>query len=133
MVPRSPARSIAVTKYREEEEARRKAAIAAKQEAMNDPGARAREVYRCGQALVPCDPQKFARWCQHQEIGCDIISMGDEFNAAMQQLWGATAELTGLGNLEACLDAGDFENCGSLAADALVGARFKALERHKTA
>jgi hypothetical protein len=121
--------TISVKKYREEEEARRKAAIAAKQEAMNDPSARAREIYRCGQALVPCDPQGFARWCQQQEIGCDIISMGDEFEAAMKQLWGVTGELTGLGNFEACLDAGGFENCGSLAADALILAKLKALNK----
>ncbi|MFG3380190.1 hypothetical protein [Streptomyces sp. NPDC047999] len=116
-------------KHREEEEARRKAAIAAKQAAMNDPGVRAREIYRCGQAIVPCDPQGFARWCQHNEVYCDIISYGDEFNDAMETLWGVTAELTGLSELEACLDNKDFENCGSLAADVLIGAKLKALNR----
>ncbi|WP_180686585.1 polymorphic toxin-type HINT domain-containing protein [Streptomyces gossypiisoli] len=121
--------TIAVTKYREEEEARRKAAVAAKQKAMNEAGARAREIYRCGQALVPCDPQGFARWCQHNEVECDILSMGDEFGAAMEQLWGVTKELTGLGELEACLGQKDFEHCGALAVDVLISAKLKALEK----
>ncbi|MFE1909558.1 ALF repeat-containing protein, partial [Streptomyces gardneri] len=121
--------TIAVTKYREEEEARRKAALEAKQRAMQEPGARAREIYRCQQAFVPCDPQGFARWCQHNEIGCDIISMGPEFNQAMEELWGFTSSVTGLGDLEACLEKKDFENCWSLAADVLIGAKLKALEK----
>ncbi|MEU7407420.1 ALF repeat-containing protein, partial [Streptomyces sp. NPDC044948] len=120
---------IATKKYREEEEARRKAAIAAKEKAMNDPGARAREIYRCGQALVPCDPQGFARWCTHNEVYCQILAYGDEFNDAMQGLWGVTAELTGLTELEACLDNKDLEHCWSLAADVLVSAKLKALNK----
>lgn len=53
-----------------------------------------------------CYPQEFARWCQHQEIYCDIIAYGDEFGDAMKQLWGTTAEL------EACLDRKDLDHCG---------------------
>lgn len=121
--------TIAVKKYREEEEARRKAAIEAKQKAMNDPGARAREIYRCGQAFFPCDPQGFARWCQHNEVYCDILSMGDEFGEAMDKLWGGVSEYTGLGQLEACLENKDFKSCSSLMADVLIGAKFKALNK----
>ncbi|MEV6204424.1 ALF repeat-containing protein [Streptomyces sp. NPDC051771] len=120
---------IAVRKYREEEEARRKAALEAKQKAMEDPGARAREIYRCGQAFVPCDPQGFARWCQHNEIGCDIVSMGPEFNQAMEELYEFGSTITGLGELEECLEKKDFASCGTLAVDVLVGAKLKALNR----
>ncbi|MFC7993181.1 hypothetical protein ACFUV2_28220 [Streptomyces pilosus] len=55
--------------------------------------------------------------------------MGDEFGDAMDQLWGGTVELTGLGELEACLDNKDLEHCSSLAADVLIGAKLKALEK----
>ncbi|MFJ2471701.1 hypothetical protein ACIOWI_01680 [Streptomyces sp. NPDC087659] len=55
--------------------------------------------------------------------------MGDEFGDAMEQLWGVTSELTGLTELEACLDNKDFEHCSSLAADVLIGAKLKALEK----
>ncbi|MEV6781226.1 hypothetical protein [Streptomyces sp. NPDC051098] len=55
--------------------------------------------------------------------------MGDEFEDAMNQLWGVTSEITGLGRLEACLDKADFEHCSGLAADALIGAKTKALEK----
>ncbi|CAL9422146.1 hypothetical protein SUDANB38_01895 [Streptomyces sp. enrichment culture] len=121
--------TIAVTKYREEEEARRKAAIEAKREAMNDPGARARAIYRCGQAVIPCDPQGFTRWCQHNEIYCDILAMGDQFGKSMDKLWDVTSELTGLGELEACLQNKDFQHCSSLAVDVLIGAKLKALNK----
>ncbi|MFD9212524.1 hypothetical protein ACFVY9_05245 [Streptomyces sp. NPDC059544] len=43
--------------------------------------------------------------------------------------WGVTSELTGLTELEACLDNKDFEHCSSLAADVLIGAKLKALEK----
>ncbi|WP_327686244.1 hypothetical protein [Streptomyces sp. NBC_00467] len=55
--------------------------------------------------------------------------MGDEFEDAVNQLWGVTSEFTGLGPLEACLDEADFEHCSGLAEDALIGAKMKALEK----
>ncbi|MFF4944836.1 hypothetical protein ACFY1W_18785, partial [Streptomyces rubiginosohelvolus] len=121
--------TIAVTKHREEAEARRKAAVEAKEKARNDEGARAREMYRCGQAYIPCDPQGFARWCQHNEIYCDILAYGDEFGAAMNDLLDMGKEIAGLGNLEKCMDNKDFENCWELGTDVLIGAKLKALDK----
>ncbi|MFI8917379.1 hypothetical protein ACIGW4_38065 [Streptomyces sp. NPDC053513] len=120
---------VSVKKYLAEEEARRKAAVEAKQKAEQDPGYQARKIYRCGQAIVPCNPYEFARWCQHNEIGCDIISMGPEFKQAMEELHAFTSAVTGLGDLEACIDNVSFKDCGSLVAEALIGAKLKALER----
>ncbi|MGW1479670.1 polymorphic toxin-type HINT domain-containing protein, partial [Streptomyces rubiginosohelvolus] len=121
--------TIAVTKHKEEAEARRKAAVEAKEKAKNDAGARAREMYRCGQAYIPCDPQGFARWCQHNEIYCDILAHGDEFGAAMNDLLDMGKEIAGLGNLEKCMDNKDFENCWELGTDVLIGAKLKALDK----
>lgn len=47
----------------------------------------------------------------------------------MDELWGVTKELTGLGELEACLDNKDFDSCSGLATDVLIGAKLKALDR----
>ncbi|MFD6201445.1 Hint domain-containing protein, partial [Streptomyces rubiginosohelvolus] len=121
--------TIAVTKHKEEAEARRKAAVEAKEKAKNDAGARAREMYRCGQAYIPCDPQGFARWCQHNEVYCDILAHGDEFGAAMNDLLDMGKEIAGLGNLEKCMDNKDFENCWELGTDVLIGAKLKALDK----
>ncbi|MFC9061219.1 ALF repeat-containing protein, partial [Streptomyces sp. NPDC057074] len=118
----------AVTKAKEEAEARRKAAVAAKEKAINDNGARAREQYRCQNAYIPCDPVKHARWCQHNEILCEIEAAGPAIGAAGKKLWGITKELTGLSNYTACLAKKDLDNCGSLAVDALIGAKLKALD-----
>lgn len=121
--------TIAVTKYREEEEARRKAAVEAKEKAKNDEGARARALYRCGQGIVPCEPEEFARWCQQSEIYCGILAHGEEFGDAMEDLWNLEKELLGLGEFEACLQKKDFEHCSGLAVDALIGAKLKTLDR----
>ncbi|MFD3998393.1 ALF repeat-containing protein [Streptomyces sp. NPDC058583] len=53
---------ISVTKYREEEEARRKAAIEAKQKATQDPGYIARQQYRCGHV----DDRVIPQGCGHE-------------------------------------------------------------------
>ncbi|WP_053746091.1 polymorphic toxin-type HINT domain-containing protein [Streptomyces sp. NRRL WC-3618] len=121
--------TISVKKYREEEEARRKAAVEAKEKAKNDEGARARAMYRCQQGYIPCDPEGFARWCQQSETYCDILANGEEFGAAMKDLWDGTKELAGLGEYEACLQKKDFEHCSSLAVDVLISAKLKALEK----
>lgn len=121
--------TIAVQKEREEAEARRKAAVAAKEKAKNDPGARAREMYRCNQGYIPCDPEGSARWCQHNETYCDILAHSDEFAAAMKALLNATSVVIDLNSLEACMREKDFEHCRSFAVDALVGAKARALEK----
>ena len=120
--------TIAVQQQREEDEARRKAAVAAKEKAKNDEGAHAREVYRCQQGFVPCDPEGFARWCQHSETYCDILAYGDEFGAAMEQLWNGEKEFLGLGEFEACMQEKDFEHCSSFVADALIRAKLELLK-----
>ncbi|MFC9946334.1 hypothetical protein ACFVI1_25575, partial [Streptomyces pratensis] len=119
--------SIAVTKQRQEEEARRKAAVAEKEK--NEAGQRATARYRCGQAIIPCEGQEFVRWCQHDEIYCSIVAKGDEFGAAMDQLWNGAKALAGLSELEACMKNKDLESCWALAAGVLVGAKLKALDK----
>ncbi|MBW8740215.1 MAG: chemotaxis protein [Streptomyces turgidiscabies] len=121
--------TIAVTKSREEEEARRKAAVEAKEKAKNDEGAQARQRYRCQQGFVPCDPEGFARWCQQSEIYCDIVAHSGELSAAMESLWNIEKEILGLSELEACMQEKDFEHCSSLAVDALISAKLRALEK----
>ncbi|MCZ0988578.1 ALF repeat-containing protein [Streptomyces diastatochromogenes] len=120
---------VSVKKYQEEAEARRKAAVEAKEKAKNDNGARARELYRCQQGLIPCDPQGFARWCQHQEVYCDILAHGKEFGEAAEALWNVEKELLGLGQYEACMEQKDLGACGNLAVDALLRSKFKVLDR----
>ncbi|MEU6395288.1 polymorphic toxin-type HINT domain-containing protein [Streptomyces sp. NPDC046939] len=121
--------NTAIAKAKEELEAERKAAVAAKEKEINDNGARAREMYRCGFAYLPCDPQKFARWCQQNDIYCRIYSDGPGYFEALRPLWKITAELTGIGNLQTCLDNQDLANCGPLVAEALIGAKLKSLEK----
>ncbi|MYQ44575.1 chemotaxis protein, partial [Streptomyces sp. SID4985] len=121
--------SAALTKYREEEEARRKAAVAAKEKAKNDPGARARELYRCQQGLIPCDPQGFARWCQHKEVYCDVLAHSKELSDAADMVWNVEKELLGLSNLEACMREKDFDSCKGLAVDALLGSKLRVLDK----
>lgn len=62
-------------------------------------------------------------------ILCEIIGKGDEFGAAMEDLWGFTKELTGLTELEACLNKKTLDHCGSLAADVLIGSKLRALDK----
>ncbi|MFE7404063.1 ALF repeat-containing protein, partial [Streptomyces sp. NPDC057557] len=119
--------TIAVTKKREEEEARRKAAVEDKEK--NEAGQRAAELYRCGQAIVPCDPQDYIRWCTQSPIDCQILEHGKEIGDALEHSLEVAKELAGLGELEACLQNKDFEHCWSLAADVLVGAKLRALEK----
>jgi len=121
--------TIAVTKYREEEEARRKAAVAAKEKAKNDGAPDAAELYRCQQALVPCDPVGFARWCQQSDIYCALVRHGKEFGDAMESLWNTEKDLLGLGEFEKCLQNKDLEHCKSVAVDALLSGKLKALDR----
>ncbi|MXM67636.1 chemotaxis protein, partial [Streptomyces sp. HUCO-GS316] len=122
--------TVAVKKYREEEEARRKAAVEAKEKAEKaENGPSAAEIYRCGQAFIPCDPQGFARWCQHQEVYCDILAHGKEFGDAMEELWNAEKELLGISQLDECLQNKDFDSCKGLAVDALLSGKLKVLDR----
>ncbi|MDX2974370.1 ALF repeat-containing protein, partial [Kribbella solani] len=121
--------TVAVTKQREEEEARRKAAVTAKEKEKNDNGRRAAELYRCGQSLVPCDPQKLARWCQHEETLCDIVAHSKEFADAMDQLLNAELSILGLTDLEVCLRKKDIDNCKGLMTDALIAGKYKWLEK----
>lgn len=86
-------------------------------------------MYRCNSGYIPCDPQEEARWCQHEEVLCGIIAQGDEFGAAMKELWGVTKEFLSIGEYEACLEEKDFEHCSSFAADAFIGGKFKTLEK----
>ncbi|MGW0414104.1 hypothetical protein ACWDZX_22945, partial [Streptomyces collinus] len=120
---------VSLKKYREEAEARRKAAVEAKEKAKNDPGARAREMYRCQQGFIPCDPQGFARWCQHQETYCDILAHSKEFSDAADMLWNVEKELLGLGKYEECMARKDFDSCSGLVVDALLRSKFKWMER----
>ncbi|MER7948087.1 chemotaxis protein [Streptomyces sp. NPDC096079] len=121
--------TITVKKYREEETARRKAALEKKQKAMQDPGYVARQQYRCGQAIVPCDPQQFTRWCQHNWVSCELYSYTDELGEALTTGGNFLLETTGFGNLESCLDNKDFESCWELGADVLLGSKFRALDK----
>ncbi|MFF2859002.1 DUF6086 family protein [Streptomyces rubiginosohelvolus] len=86
-------------------------------------------MYRCGQAYIPCDPQGFARWCQRNEVYCDILAHSDEFGAAMDELLHFGKEIAGLSNLERCMENKDFENCWELGTDVLIGAKLKALDK----
>ncbi|MDQ1038611.1 hypothetical protein QFZ75_005027 [Streptomyces sp. V3I8] len=86
-------------------------------------------MYRCNSGYIPCDPQEEARWCQHEETLCGIIAQGDEFGAAMKQLWGVSKELGGVGEYQTCLEDKDFEHCSSFAVDAFIGGKFKILEK----
>ncbi|WP_328656254.1 hypothetical protein [Streptomyces sp. NBC_00334] len=47
----------------------------------------------------------------------------------MKQLWDGTAELAGISNFLVCIQDTTLQNCGELAADVLIGAKLKALER----
>ncbi|MFD8821394.1 ALF repeat-containing protein [Streptomyces sp. NPDC059605] len=118
---------IAVTKKREEEEARRKAAVENKEK--NEVGQRAAELYRCGQAIVPCDPQDCIRWCTQSLIDCQILEHGEEIGDALEYSLEGAKELAGLGKFEACIQNKDFEHCWPLAAGVLVGTKLKALEK----
>ncbi|MFJ7495479.1 hypothetical protein ACIQZB_30630 [Streptomyces sp. NPDC097727] len=46
-----------------------------------------------------------------------------------QARFGGGRDLTGLGELEACLDKKDFDSCSGLAADVLIGSELKALDK----
>ncbi len=120
--------SIAVEKVRAEQEALRKAAVAAKEKAANDAGARAREIYRCN--FVGCDEyyNNHPRWCQHNEVLCELEVFGREFASAMEQLHNVTKELTGLGELESCADNLDVQSCWMLLADVTVKSKIKWVE-----
>ncbi|WP_435237997.1 cell envelope integrity protein TolA [Streptomyces sp. YPW6] len=119
--------SIAVTKKRQEEEARRKAAVEDKEK--NEAGRRARELYRCGQGIIPCDPYKYTRWCMQSPVNCQILENGREIGAALEKSMEITKELAGLGQLEACLRDKDFTSCAVLVGEVLVGAKVKALKK----
>ncbi|MYW42725.1 ALF repeat-containing protein, partial [Streptomyces sp. SID161] len=120
---------VALKKYEQEEKARRKAAVQAKEKAKNDPGARAREMYRCGQGYIPCDPQGFARWCQHKETYCDVLAHSKELSDAADTLWNLEKELLGLGQYEECMQNKDFDSCKGLAVDVLLSGKLKLLDR----
>lgn len=120
------ASAIAVTKKRQEEEARRKAAVEEKER--NEDGRRARQLYRCGQAVVPCDPYEYTRWCMQSPINCQILENGREISAALDKSMDITEEFIGLGELEACLQNKGFSSCATLAGEVLVGAKAKALK-----
>ncbi|PPA39229.1 hypothetical protein BF14_005360 [Streptomyces griseus] len=119
--------AIAVTKKRQEEEARRKAAVEEKER--NEDGRRARELYRCGQAFIPCDPYEYTRWCMQSPVNCQILENGREIGAALDKSMEITKELVGLGQLEACLRGKDFASCAILVGEVLVGAKAKALKK----
>jgi hypothetical protein len=120
--------TISVKKYREEEEARRKAAIEAKQKAMESPGYQAAMQYRCGQTAIPCDPAGFARWCQHNDIACELLSYAPAITDALNTGSDIVMELTGLSEYDTCLENKDFESCWELGADVLIGSKLKILE-----
>ncbi|EHM28030.1 hypothetical protein SPW_3547 [Streptomyces sp. W007] len=118
---------IAVTKKRQEEEARRKAAVEEKER--NEDGRRARQLYRCRQGIIPCDPYEYVRWCRQSPVNCQILENGREISAALDRSMEITKEFIGLGELEACLQNKDFSSCATLAGEALVGAKVKALKK----
>ncbi|MER7815859.1 ALF repeat-containing protein, partial [Streptomyces sp. NPDC096153] len=117
--------SVAVKKLKAEEEARRKAAVAAKEKAANDPGAQAREIYRCG--FVGCDlaNSNHPRWCQQNEILCAIFADASRFGEAMKQLHDVASIFTDLGLLEACADDPTISNCWELLADVTVKSKAR--------
>ncbi|MEU6954061.1 hypothetical protein [Streptomyces sp. NPDC045714] len=118
---------IAVAKKRQEEEARRKAAVEEKQR--NEDGRRATELYRCRQAIVPCDPYEYVRWCRQSPINCQILEHGREIGDALDKSMEISKEFIGLGELEACLQNKDFGSCATLVGEVLVGAKVKALKK----
>jgi hypothetical protein len=120
---------IAVKKYREEEEARRKAALAEK--AANEDELTPAELYRCGHGaiIMPCEEPERARWCQHNWIECEAWHDVRELGDALGQANGVIKELSGLGQYDDCLRKKDFDSCSGLAFEALLGARLKALEK----
>lgn len=99
--------NAAVTKIRAEEEARRKAAA-------QDLGAQAREQYRCG--FVNCQEARDnpGRWCQHNEVACEILARAPAFEAAMNKLYGYANHAIHMGSLVSCADY-DLWACGDLA------------------
>ncbi|MGW4564371.1 hypothetical protein ACWEN3_18780 [Streptomyces sp. NPDC004561] len=104
----------------EKKEAERKAAE-------KDTGSQAEARYRCG--VLGCDAvERPARWCQHNETFCTILSQAPAANAAMEQLWNVEKDLLGLGQLDAC-KGGDPAACLQLGEDLLLSSKFKLLER----
>ncbi|WP_097867951.1 hypothetical protein [Streptomyces sp. rh34] len=118
---------IAVTKKRQEEEARRKAAVEEKER--NEDGLRARQLYRCGQGIIPCDPYEYVRWCRQSPVNRQILEHGREIGDALDKSMDVTKEFIGLGELEACLQNKDFSSCATLVGEVLVGAKVKALKK----
>ncbi|MFE7135923.1 polymorphic toxin-type HINT domain-containing protein, partial [Streptomyces sp. NPDC057638] len=120
--------SIAVKKLREEEEARRKAELAEREKAAQDPGAQARAQYRCG--ILGCEAaDNPVRWCMQNEILCQIISQGPALNEAMTKLTDTGKELLGLGELEECANEKDLWACGQLMGEVAVGSKLKLLDK----
>ncbi len=114
-----------IQKYREEEETRRRAAVAAK-EAKEKEGVTPAELYRCG--ILGCEAvENPGRWCQHHEVYCDVLSQGPAFEASMKQLNDAINAVTGLTQLENCARKGDLEACWELNRDVVMSAKFRML------
>ncbi|MGA4960330.1 colicin D domain-containing protein [Streptomyces lavendulocolor] len=116
---------MAVKKQKEEEEeARRKALLEAKKAAQNSPAAQ----YRCG--ILGCEAvENPARWCQHNEVLCEITASGPAFEAAMKQLWEVEKALLGLGSLESCIDKKDLWACADLTQDVIIQSKLNLLAR----
>ncbi|MGV9564328.1 polymorphic toxin-type HINT domain-containing protein [Streptomyces sp. NPDC003480] len=100
---------------------------AEREAAEKDTGARAEARYRCG--ILGCDAVEHpARWCQHNETLCDILSQGPAFEAAAKQLWDVEKDLLGLGQLDAC-KGGNVIACAELSEDLTLRSKFALLER----
>ncbi|MGW4995664.1 polymorphic toxin-type HINT domain-containing protein [Streptomyces mirabilis] len=83
--------------------------------------------YRCG--MLGCEPREHpARWCQHNEVLCELSTMGPAADAAGRQAWTFEKDLLGLGQLDAC-KGGDPVACLQLAEDVTLRSKFKLLER----
>ncbi|MEU0741177.1 ALF repeat-containing protein, partial [Streptomyces sp. NPDC006134] len=120
--------AVAVHKLRAEEEARRKAAVAAKEKAENDAGARAAEMYRCG--FVGCDEMRenHPRWCQQNEVLCGVFADASVLGSALERLYKVTTMFTDLGVLESCSDNLDLQSCWPLLADVAVKSKIRWVE-----
>ncbi|MFD7058695.1 polymorphic toxin-type HINT domain-containing protein [Streptomyces sp. NPDC059906] len=115
----------AVKKQREEEEQRRREAVA-KKEAAEQQGTSPADLYRCG--ILGCEAQENpGRWCQHNEVFCDVLSMGPGLEAAGKELWEFEKTISGLGELENCARKGDLWACWQLQKDVTLASKFRAL------
>ncbi|MYQ48935.1 chemotaxis protein, partial [Streptomyces sp. SID4985] len=116
---------VTVQKYREEDEARRRQAVAAK-EASERNGSTPAELYRCG--LLGCEAlENPGRWCQHNEVFCDVLSKTPELEVMVDTLLDLEVMMTGLpvDSIEGCLAKHDLMSCWDLGEQFTISTKMR--------